>query len=64
MSIHIRISHFSGFLHHFVLAKLATSRIRVNGNEPIWFSSPIFKRLHSSLSNISDNELREKYLQI
>ena len=23
-------SHLSGFLHHFVLAKLATSRIRVN----------------------------------
>ena len=25
-------SHFSGFLHHFVLAKLATSSIRVNIN--------------------------------
>ena len=23
-------SHFSGFLHHFILAKLATSSIRVN----------------------------------
>ena len=23
-------SHFSGFLHHFVMAKLATSSIRVN----------------------------------
>ena len=23
-------SHFSGFLHHFVLAKLATSNIKVN----------------------------------
>ena len=25
-------SHFSGFLYHFVLAKLATSSIRVKGN--------------------------------
>ena len=24
-----QMSHFSGFLHHFVLAKLATSSIRV-----------------------------------
>ena len=28
--IHQGFSHFSGFLHHFVLAKLATSSIRVN----------------------------------
>ena len=35
MSTHMcqGFSHFSGFLHHFVLAKLTTSSIRVKDNQ-------------------------------
>ena len=42
-------SHFSGVLHHFVLAKLATSSIRVNKTHTL-FSEPNLRCLKWSSS--------------
>ena len=66
----MKFQSFFMFLHHFVLANLATSSIRVNSSSIffryIWLKNTVTIGFYNSFSNISSNrmpfELRPKFM--
>ena len=52
MGFTVPICHFSGSLRHFALAKLATSRIRVNKKELEHFVPYVWQKLGCSVVHV------------